>query len=137
MRGYAVLTLSCLALLAGCGERFAAGERLLPASYGPPFGDALYRPHHPANPASGERHAEFLGEESRTYSSHETCNAAMQRLLAGPGEHHGPVAISSMETLAHHVSDGVTHEYRCSSYTLSRRAWPSGEGQGEAHAPAH
>jgi len=64
----------------------------------------------------------------------------MQRLLAGPGEHHGPVAISSIETLGHHVAGEVTHEYRCSSYVMTRRAWRSaahGEAEAEAHAPAH
>ena len=141
MRGYWLVTLSGLVLLAGCGERFPIGERLWPGSYGPPYGSAIYRPHHPANPASGERHAEFLAEESRSYGSHNDCNAAMRRLLAGPGEHHGPVAISPMETLAHHVAGGITHEYRCSGYKLTRRAWRSephgSDGQGEDHAPAH
>ena len=140
MRGAALLAFSCLLTLSGCGEHFPFGEKLLPASYGPPFGSAQYRPHHAANPAGAERHAEFLAEERHTYSSHEACNAAMQRLLAGPGEHHGPVAISSIETLGHHVAGEVTHEYRCSSYVMTRRAWRSaahGEAEAEAHAPAH
>jgi len=138
MRGGAVVTLSCLVLLAGCGERFPIGERLWPGSYGPPYGTDLYRPHHAEHVASGERHAAFLAEESETYRSHEACNAAMRRLLAEPGEeHHGPVAISPMETVGHHSAHGITHEYRCSGYTLSQRAWRSGDDHGEGHAPAH
>jgi hypothetical protein len=134
MRGAGVVTLSCLVLLAGCGERFPIGERVWPGAYGPPYGTDLYRPHHAEGPASGERHARFVAEESRTYASHEACNAAMRRLLAEPGgEHHGPAVISPLETLGHHVAGGVTHEYRCSGYRMSRRAWRSGEG----HAPAH
>ena len=138
MRFGAVVTLSCLVLLAGCGEHFPVGERLWPGSYGPPYGKDMYRPHHAEHVASGERHAAFLREESRTYRSHDACNAAMERLLAGPGgEHHGPMVISALETVGHHVADGVTHEYRCSGYRMSRRAWRSGEAHGEGHAPAH
>ena len=138
MRGGGVLTLSCLVMLAGCGEHFPVGERLWPGSYGPPYGKDMYRPHHAEHVASGERHAAFLPEESRTYSSHEACNAAMRRLLDEPGgEHHGPVAISSMETVGHHSDHGITHEYRCSGYKLTQRAWRSGEAHGEGHAPAH
>ena len=138
MRGGGALTLSCLVLLAGCGEHFPVGERLWPGSYGPPYGRDLYRPHHAEHVASGERHAAFVAEESRSYNSHDACNAAMRRLLAEPGgEHHGPVAISPLETIGHHGADGITHEYRCSGYTLSRRAWRSGDDHGEGHAPAH
>ena len=128
MRAGPIFIISSALLLAGCGERFPLGERLLPASYGPPFGSDRYRPHHAANPAGYERHAEFLAEESRSFGSHGECNAAMRTYLAEPGEHHGPVAISSIETVGHHIAGGVTHEYRCSDYTLSRRAWRSATG---------
>ncbi|MDB5667641.1 MAG: hypothetical protein JWL74_591 [Alphaproteobacteria bacterium] len=138
MRGASVVTLSGLALLAGCGEHFPVGERLWPGSYGPPYGRDMYRPHHSEHVASGERHAAFVAEESRSYRSHEACNAAMRTLLAEPGgERHGPVTISPLETVGHHSAGGVTHEYRCSGDKLSQRAWRSGEDHGEGHAPAH
>lgn len=155
---------AALAVLPGCGKRFPFGERLLPESYGPPFGAALKAnlPEHPHNPAGEERHAAADAQENRTYGSHAACNAAMRarfaRHAAAPhpsGPHaaggpagaarssdhghagadnpHGPVQISSIESVGHYRAAGVTHEYRCTNYVLSYRAWRQ---EGARHAPA-
>lgn len=171
---------AALVLLPGCGKRFPFGERLLPETYGPPFGSALKAniPEHPHNPASEERHAASDVEENRTYPSHAACNAAMRAAfsrhaagghgaahgashnVAGAGDHHasghsqaghaaapaahgenphGPVAISSIESVGHYMAGDTVHEYRCTNYTLSYRAWyPEGARHGSGgHSPRH
>lgn len=127
-----------LVALPACGKRFPFGENLLPETYGPPFGAALKDnlPEHPHNPAGEERHAAADPEEHRRYASHAACNAAMVRFLGNHSPRHGPVAISSVETLGHYEDHGVVHEYRCSDYVLSYRSWHA-EGHGEASAPGH
>ena len=131
--------------LGGCGHRFPALERLLPESYGPPFGRGIAAnlPHHPHSPAESERHAEADAEKNRLYSSHARCMAAMRTVLAAHGEASGPVAISAIEAVGHYEQAGVVHEYRCTDFTLSHRAWHR-EGHGGGHhgaapaaAPSH
>lgn len=161
---------AALVMLPGCGKRFPFGERLLPESYGPPFGSALKDnlPEHPHNPASEERHAAADAEENRIYASHAACNAAMRAVFArhaadhdgaghGSGAHggtgavsggdhgsanpadhapdhgenpHGPVQISSVESVGHYTAGDVIHEYRCSDYTLSHRSWHAAGAHG-------
>jgi len=129
-----------VAALTACGHVFPAGERLLPQSYGPPFGAALKAniPAHPHNPADDERHAAADEAKNKKYNSHAACTSA---LLAQLSRHaRGPehlVRISSVETLGHYEHDGAVHEYRCADYVLSYRAWcPSGSGSGEHHKKA-
>lgn len=114
---------AALVVLPACGKRFPFGERLLPESYGPPFGSALKDviPEHPHNPADAERHAASDAQENRRYASHAACNAAMRaRLFPDP---HGPVRISSIESVGHHTAGDIVHEYRCTDQVLSYRAW--------------
>lgn len=132
--GAAVATL----LLAACGEHFPLGERLLPQTYGPPYGSALRDniPRHPHSPGDGEREAEVEGAESRHFKTYERCRA---ELTAELGRHHeaaGAVDISGREAVGHAQADGVVHEYRCVGPTLSTRSWrrggaTSGHGEGE------
>lgn len=150
---------AALVVLPACGKRFPFGERLLPESYGPPFGSALKDviPAHPHNPADAERHAASDAEENRRYASHAACNAAMRARFAGhaaapdasghgtpaaaaPVHHggeaaearhgsgpapdpHGPVQISSIESVGHYTAGDIVHEYRCTDHVLSYRAW--------------
>lgn len=139
--GHGFALLAGAALLAGCGKIFPPGERLLPVTYGPPFGSALKdnRPHHPHNPAGDERHAQADPAEARHYGSHSACHAAM--LASVSGHAHGEVVrISSLESVGHYRTGDVVHEQRCSDYVLSSRSWcvnaSAGGGHGEAHKRA-
>lgn len=126
---------AALAVLPACGKRFPFGERLLPESYGPPFGSALKDviPDHPHNPAAEERHAASDAQENRRYASHAACNAAMRARLAA-GAPHGPVPISSIESVGHSTAGDIVHEYRCTGSVLSYRAWHRQEaGHGNGH----
>lgn len=137
-RGHGFALLAGAALLSGCGKIFPPGERLLPVTYGPPFGSALKdnRPHHPHNPAADERHAQADAAEARHYRSHQACHAA---LLASVSSHaHGKVErISSLETVGHYKLGDVIHEQRCSDYVLSSRSWCVTGGAGGGHGEAH
>jgi hypothetical protein len=130
------------ALLAGCGHAVPFGERLLPESYGPPFGAALKdnQPYHPHHPASAERYAHASHEEARTFRSHAACHAALEAAVAGHGEHGRVVRISSVESLGHYEEGGEVHEHRCAGPVLSHRSWCRNEaghaGAGEAHKKA-
>jgi hypothetical protein len=128
MRGMRVLGMaaivSALVVTAACGKRFPIGERF-PITYGPPFGSALKDnlPHKAKAPVADERGAETLAKY-RSFENHGQCNAHMAQLLAASGgEHHGPVQLSPSESVGHYTSGGVTTEYRCSRYTLTRRGW--------------
>ena len=126
------------ALLAGCGKIFPLGERLLPASYGPPFGSALKdnQPHHPHNPAADERHAQADAAQSRRYGSHSACHAALVASVSGQA--HGQVErISALESVGHYKLGEVVHEQRCSDYVLSSRSWCVTAGAGGGHGEAH
>jgi len=137
--GHGFALLAGTLLLAGCGKIFPPGERLLPASYGPPFGSALKdnRPHHPHNPAADERHAQADAAQSRRYGSHQACHAA---LVASVSVHaHGQVErISALESVGHYKLGDVVHEQRCSDYVLSSRSWcvTASAGGGQAHKRA-
>ena len=131
----AILSVSALGL-AACGKHFPVGERLLPESYGPPFGPSLEkaRPHHPHNPASSERHALADERENRVYGSYAACNAALRAQLTAHAGAEGPTAISSVEAVGHYEAAGVVHEYRCAGPSLSTRSWrQGGEGHGDGH----
>ena len=128
-------------LLAGCGKIFPPGERLLPATYGPPFGSALKdnRPHHPHNPAADERHAQADAAQSRRYRSHQACHAALDGWVSR--QPHGQVErISALESVGHYRLGDIVHEQRCSDYVLSSRSWcvsaETGGGHGQAHKRA-
>jgi hypothetical protein len=127
-----------LLALSACGHHFPAGEKLLPQSYGPPFGDELHTniPHHPHNPGESERHAAADAAKNRNYGSHADCGRAMTTRLAGHEGASGPVAITSSESLGHYIDGAVVHEYRCTGTTLSYRAWHR-EGHGGEHTNAH
>jgi hypothetical protein len=118
--------------LAGCGHHFPAGERLIPATYGPPFGSALHanQPHHPHNPAGSERHAEPDARQDRGYGSYPACRAALARELGARQPGSQAVDVSAREAVGHAVQAGIVHEYRCVGPTLSYRAWHQG-GEGE------
>ena len=120
--------------LAGCGHRFPALEALLPESYGPPFGRGIVAnlPHHPHIPGTSERHAEVDTEKNRNYSSHARCQIALRARLGSHAGASGPVAISAIEAVGHYEEAGVVHEYRCTDFILSHRAWHR-EGHGEGH----
>lgn len=124
--------------LAACGHRFPFGEKLLPQSYGPPFGAALdaNRPEHPHNPASSERHAAADAEKNRAYRDHAACHGALERDVLA---HHGKITrVSPIESIGHYQEGGVTHEHRCSDYVLSYRSWcPSGAAEGGEHKEMH
>jgi hypothetical protein len=130
------------AALAGCGHKVPFGERLLPESYGPPFGAALKdnQPHHPHHPASAERYAHAAHDEARTFRSHAACHAALEAAVAGHGEHAHVVRISSVESLGHYEAAGEVHEYRCAGAVLSHRSWCRNAAVhgpvGEAHKKA-
>jgi hypothetical protein len=68
-----------LAILPGCGKNFPIGEKLLPQSYGPPFGDEVARNQvpHPHGPGSSERHSASDSVKNKTYKSHAACRAAL------------------------------------------------------------
>lgn len=138
-RAWTAMAIACT-ILAGCGKIFPLGERLLPASYGPPFGSALKdnQPHHPHNPAADERHAQADAAQSRRYGSHQAChNALVASVSAHAG---GQVArVSSIESIGHYQSGGIVHEQRCSDYVLASRSWCVGaaEGHGGGHGEAH
>jgi hypothetical protein len=132
--------LAALLALPACGKTFPFGERLLPETYGPPFGSALKDtiPEHPHNPAHEERHAAPYAAENKRYASHQACHDA---LVAKVREHGGSerdvVRISSIESMGHATQAGVTHEHRCNGYVLSYRSWQTGDGHGEAHGDGH
>jgi hypothetical protein len=130
---------AALIVLPACGHRFPAGERLLPETYGPPFGSALKAniPEHPHNPADSERHAAADSEKNKTYSSHDTCHAALRAaVLAHGGAEENVVRISSIESMGYYAQGNAIHEHRCTDHVLSYRAWhPAGEGGG--HGAGH
>lgn len=130
---------AAIALLAACGPKFAFGERLLPASYGPPFGAALKdnQPHHPHHPAADERHAEADSAQARHYRSHQACHAALSSAVAAHGAHGRIERISSIESIGLYESGGVVHEQRCSDYVLSHRSWCVTGGEAAGHGTAH
>jgi hypothetical protein len=115
---------AALAILPGCGKNFPIGEKLLPQSYGPPFGDEVARNQvpHPHGPGSSERHSASDSVKNKTYKSHAACRAALQ---AAVRPHGAPelVTISSVEAIAHHEESGEVHEHRCTDYVLSHRSW--------------
>lgn len=121
--GWAVAA-AAAAMLMGCGKNFPIGEKLLPQSYGPPFGDEVARNQtpHPHGPGSSERHSAADSAKNKTYASHAACRAALQ---AAVQPHGAPelVTISSVEALAYHEEGGEVHEHRCSDYVLSHRSW--------------
>ena len=128
------------AMLSGCGHNFPFGEKLLPETYGPPFGSALKDnlPHHPHNPAADERHAAADSAESRRYRSHAACHAALEAAVT---QHHGAVVrISSIESMGHYRAGDEIHEHRCHDYVLSHRSWcvpgDGGNGHGAVHKRA-
>lgn len=133
---------AALGLLSACGHNFPLGERLLPASYGPPFGSALKdnQPHHPHNPAAAERHAAADSAESRQYGSHQACHAALSSSVAAHDAHGRVERISSIESIGLYEAGGVVHEQRCSDYVLSHRSWcvtgDASSGHGNAHKRA-
>ena len=115
---------AALAILPGCGKNFPIGEKLLPQSYGPPFGDEVARNQvpHPHGPGSSERHSASDSAKNKTYKSHAACRAALE---AAVRPHGAPelVTISSVEAIAHHEESGEVHEHRCTDYVLSHRSW--------------
>ena len=133
------LAAAALAALAGCGHSFPFGEKLLPETYGPPFGSALKAnlPEHPHNPADSERHAAADSEENKTYSSHDACHAALRAaVLAHGGEEENVVRVSSIETIGHYTHDDIVHEHRCTDHVLSYRAWHPAR-HGGSHEEGH
>jgi hypothetical protein len=122
--GWAAAAAAALAILPGCGKNFPIGEKLLPQSYGPPFGDEVARNQvpHPHGPGSSERHSASDSVKNKTYKSHAACRAALQ---AAVRPHGAPelVTISSVEAIAHHEESGEVHEHRCTDYVLSHRSW--------------
>jgi len=126
---------AALAALPACGYRFPVGEKLLPESYGPPFGAAITPnlPKHAHNPADEERFAAADDSESRIYRDHKACRAALLAAVKRHGGGDGDVkTISTIEAVAH-VEAGAAepvHEYRCSDYVLSYRAWCRASGHG-------
>lgn len=126
------------ATLAGCGKTFPFAEKLLPETYGPPFGEEVPRNQtpHPHNPGSSERHAAADSAKSKTYVSHNACLAALQAAVQ-PHAEAKLVTISSVEALAYYDAGGEVHEHRCTDYVLSHRSWCrfgfDGGGHGEAH----
>ncbi len=128
--------------LPACGYRFPVGEKLLPESYGPPFGAAITPnlPKHAHNPADEERYSAADGGESKVYRDHKACHAALVAAVKRHGGGEEDVkSISSIETIAH-VQPGAAepvHEYRCTDYVLSYRAWCRGSGHGEEHGGEH
>lgn len=129
------------AALSACGHAVPFGERLLPETYGPPFGAALKdnQPHHPHHPAAAERHAQASGEEARRFRSFEACHAALEAAVAGHGEHVQVVRISSVESLGLYEDKGEVHEHRCAGAVLSSRSWCRADSRhaGAAGAQAH
>ena len=135
-----LLICAAIIMLAGCGKIFPPGERLLPATYGPPFGAALKdnQPHHPHNPASAERHSQAYSGDARRYRSHAACHAALIRLVTPYRDKGRVVRISAIESLGLYEAGGEVHERRCADYVMSARSWcaetPHGGG---GHAEAH
>jgi hypothetical protein len=121
--------------LAGCGHSVPFGERLLPQSYGPPFGAALKdnQPHHPHHPAPAERYA--AAQESRTFRSFALCHAALEAAVRSHGEHGHVELISSVESIGSYEEGGEVHEQRCAGPVLSHRSWckAPASGRGETH----
>lgn len=132
------LAAAAVASLSACGKIFPAGEKLIPQSYGPPFGDEVARNQvpHPHGPGSSERHSAADSAKNKTYASHAACRGALE---AAVRPHGAPklVTISSVEALAYYDVAGEVHEHRCTDYVLSHRSWCKfglGEGgHGEAH----
>lgn len=134
----ALAAAAALTALAGCGKNVPFGEKLIPQSYGPPFGDEVARNQkpHPHNPGSSERHSAADSAKNKTYASHAACRTALE---AAVRPHGAPalVTISSVEALGFYEVAGEVHEHRCSDYVLSHRSWCKfGLGEG-AHGEAH
>jgi hypothetical protein len=128
---------AALVTLSACGKNFPIGEKLLPQSWGPPFGDEIARNQkpHPHSPASSERHAAADSEKSKTYASHQACLAALNA-AARAHEETMLVTISSVEAVAHYQEGVEVHEHRCSDYILSHRSWCK-YGAEESHGEEH
>jgi hypothetical protein len=128
---------AAMAALPGCGKNFPIGEKLLPASYGPPFGPEVERnlPKHPHYPAGEERHALVDSSAAKTYRDHQACHAALRLAVEGHGKGPRVMEISPIESLGLYEAGGAVHEYRCNDYKLTHRSWcASAEGgHGEAH----
>jgi len=124
--------------LAGCGYRFPVGEKLLPASYGPPFGPDVERnkEKHPHNPALDERLAAADSAKNKQYRNHQACHAELIAAVTrrgGKQEH--VVRISAIESMgyAEEKAPERVHEYRCTDYVLSYRAWCRTGSHGSDH----
>lgn len=129
---------AALAVLPACGKRFPAGERLLPETYGPPFGDEIARnlPKHPHYPASAERLALVDSAEAKTYRDFDACHAALEAAVREHGAEGRVLKISAVESIGLYESGGTVHEHRCNDYKLTHRSWcvpGEGGGHGEAH----
>jgi len=124
--------------LAGCGYRFPVGEKLLPESYGPPFGPDVQRnlPPHPHNPALDERLAAADSAKNKHYRNHQACHAELIAAVKRRGGDEAQVTrISAIESMgyAEEKAPDRVHEYRCSDYVLSYRAWCRTGGHGGDH----
>jgi hypothetical protein len=128
---------AAIVALSACGKNFPIGEKLLPQSWGPPFGDEIARnqPPHPHGPASSERHAAADSAKSKTYVSHAACLRALEAAVQ-PHPAAKLVTLSSVEALAHYQEGGEVHEHRCSDYILSHRSWCK-YGTEESHGEGH
>ncbi len=139
--GWAVAA-AALAVLPGCGKNFPAGEKLIPQSYGPPFGAEVERNQkpHPHQPGSSERHSAADTDKNKTYASHALCRAALTAAVQ-PHPDGKIVTLSSMEAIGYYDKGAEVHEHRCTDYTLSHRAWckfgAEEGGHGEAHGEEH
>jgi hypothetical protein len=136
-----IMAAAVLAALPACGKRFPFGEKLLPETYGPPFGAEVSRnlPKHPHYPAGEERHALVDSSAAKTYKSHAACHAALETAVRAHGASGKVVRISAIESLGSYRVGAQVHEHRCSDYTLTHRSWcQAGEsgGHGGAHKKA-
>ena len=126
--------------LPACGKNFPIGEKLLPATYGPPFGAEVDRnlPKHPHYPAGEERHALVDSSEAKTYRDHAACHAALRVAVDGHGKGASVMEVSPVESLGFYEAGGAVHEYRCNDYKLTHRTWCTSAqgGHGEAHKKA-
>lgn len=124
--------------LPACGKTFPFGEKLLPATYGPPFGAEVQRnlPKHPHYPAGEERHALVDSSAAKAYRNHATCHAALRAAVEGHGKGPRVMEISPIESIGFYEAEGAVHEYRCSDYKLTHRSWCA-SAEGGVHGEAH
>ena len=135
-------TIAAIMALPACGKTFPFGEKLLPATYGPPFGAEVQRnlPRHPHYPAGEERHALADSSAAKSYRTHAACNAALRAAVDGHGEDARVLEISPIESIGLYEAEGMVHEYRCNDYKLSHRSWctaAQSDGQAGGHGEAH